>query len=277
MAEESTLSPEGMDGQVDETPTAEGTTDSTPETTEGQVSEQHTQKETSGQVEDTFFDPKSIEGKPELEAAYKQMQGAFTKRMQGISKEKQKLDAYDNFMNDPIGNLQRMAKQYGYRLDQSDANTQTESNGQNKEPQTWDDVYNAAEKRIMEKLQPMFKQFNDLKKSNIESQLSEIDPTWQQYEDDMITMLSKHPTLRDDPATLYRMSVPSEVLESRAMQKALKKFEDKAQSSKIAGPSTTTKQPEEGLPDKPISFQDAVKFAEAKLAKEGIRPPPGFR
>src|SRR5688572_9913001 len=56
-------------------------------------------------AEDSFFDPKSIEGKPELQAAYKQMQSAWTKKMQSVSSNKHKLEAYDRFEKDPVGTL----------------------------------------------------------------------------------------------------------------------------------------------------------------------------
>jgi len=111
-----------------------------------------------------------------------------------------------------------------------------------------------------------------MKKQTIEHQLSDIDPTWQQYEDKMMDNLNSHPTLARDPATLYRLSVPQEVLESRAVQKALKKMEGKAQSSKASSGSTTSRKPQQGIPDKAMSFQEAVEAAKAKLAEEGIRP-----
>ena len=60
--------------------------------------------------EDSFFDPKDIQDKPELVAAYKQMQRAFTKKMQGIKDRAGKADAYDAFNRDPIGNMQAMAQ-----------------------------------------------------------------------------------------------------------------------------------------------------------------------
>lgn len=54
-------------------------------------------------AEESFFDPTGLS--PELQAAYKQMQGAFTKKMQGLSeaqKKAQSLDdlvAYEPFLN----------------------------------------------------------------------------------------------------------------------------------------------------------------------------------
>src|SRR5574340_1187189 len=65
-------------------------------------------------AEPTFFDPSAIA--EELKPAYKQMQAAFTKKMQALSGERQKIEAYNQFMADPIGQMQQVAKQYGYSL-----------------------------------------------------------------------------------------------------------------------------------------------------------------
>lgn len=236
----------------------------------------------TGSQEDSFFDPRSIADKPELQAAYKQMQRAYTKKMQNISEQKQKIEAYDAFYQDPISQVQRIAKQYGYSLTRAEAadvaNSQQNQNNQqqNWQPQSWDDVMERAtqiaEQRIMEKMNPVFSEVQNIRKQSIESQLSEIDPTWQQYEDQMKTNLGKHPTLATDPAMLYRLSVPQDVLESRATQAALKKLEAKGQSANVSGSSTTTRQPQGGLPDKPVSFQDAVAAAKKVLSEQGIRP-----
>lgn len=89
----------------------------------------------------------------------------------------------------------------------------------------------------------------------------------------MMDNLRRHPTLVNDPIQLYRLSVPTEVLESRAMQKALKRMEDKVKGTQVSGGSTTTRKAPAGVPDKAVSFDEAVKYAEQKLAEEGIQKP----
>jgi len=232
----------------------------------------------SGQ-EDTFFDPKDIADKPELMAAYKGMQSAYTKKMQAMADSRHKIEAYDAFYSNPIEQVQRIAQQYGYQLTQkqaADAAQQMQGVDENWQPNNWDDVMERAtqiaEQRIMEKMSPLLGQVQDMRKQSIESALTEIDPTWQQYEDTMMENLRVHPTLANNPSMLYRMSVPQEVLESRATQAALKKLEQKQQSAQVSGTSTTHKAPQGGLPDKPVSFQDAVSAAKQVLADQGIRP-----
>lgn len=229
--------------------------------------------------EPTFFDPSTLP--PELMPGYKQMQAAFTKKMQGISAHKQKIEAYDQFMADPIGQMQAVAKQYGYSLTRAEAAqaiNQTQGQApQDQEPQTWDDVYRIAEERaeqrIMEKLQPFLGNVQKVTAQTIERQLSEIDPQWRTYEDDMRAKLQKHPTLVNDVAELYRLSVPEEVLTARATQAALTKFQSKAEQAKVSD-TTKASQSAPAAPDitklkSGDAFNAAVEIARKKLAAGG--------
>lgn len=261
-------------GPVDGQTTVEGT--GNVEGQSGVVEGQGTTNSgTGGGNEDTFFDPQSLDGKPELQAAYKQMQRAFSKKMEDIKGHREKIDAYDAFMSDPVKEMQRLAGQMGYQLSRAEAAAIANENSASNEPQTWDDVYNTAEQRAYDRLKqeigPVLNQVNDMRQSNMERLLDDNCPDWRVYEDEMTSNLKKHPSLANDPVSLYRLSVPSDVLESRATQAALKKMEGKAQSAQVSGGSTTNKQPQPGIPNKPMSFNDAVKAAKAKLAEEGVR------
>ena len=66
----------------------------------------------SDAVEDTFFNPQDIADKPELMAAYKGMQKAYTKKMQALADQRHKVEAYDAFYANPIEQVQRVAQQY---------------------------------------------------------------------------------------------------------------------------------------------------------------------
>jgi len=178
--------------------------------------------------------------------------------------------------------LQKLASQYGYRLSRADAQAmaqgqQPQADTQGWEPKNWDEVIEraeqSAEKKLMQKLQPLFGELQNVKKTSIERELSEIDPAWQQYEDSMRDNLGRHPSLAADPAMLYRMSVPPEVIESRAVQKALKRMETKTKSSQVASSSQTTKKPGAGMPEEAVPFARAVEIARAKLAEQGLLPP----
>lgn len=227
--------------------------------------------------EPVFFDPKELP--PELIPAYKQMQGTFTKKMQAISGHKEKVAAYDAFMANPVAELQRMAAQYGYKLDRpgtgnQDGNGRQAANNENWEPKTWDDVMAKAEERavakaydrIMGEISPLIGNVQEMRAKTIEHQLAEIDPNWQQYEDEMRDTLKEHPSLVKDVAKLYRLSVPEEVLTSRSVQAALRKLQDKTQAGHVGTSTRTKSQP---APKKVTSFQEAVQAAKAELAEQG--------
>jgi hypothetical protein len=217
-------------------------------------------------AEDSFFDPKSIEGKPELQAAYKQMQSAWTKKMQSVSSNKHKLEAYDRFEKDPVGTLKAYAKQLGIEI--------PEQQQQKFEPQTWDDVTERskqeAKAEVLKELQPYLNEVKTIKRQAIEKQLSDIDPQWQLYEDQMAATLEAHPTLVSDPAKLYHLSVPPEVIEQRAYKKALEALNGKKETTPSGG-SSTPKTPST-KPSGPLTWEQSIAAAHAELAARGIRP-----
>ncbi len=219
---------------------------------------------------ESFFDPASIQDKPELMAAYKQMQGSYTKRMQEYAKHRPKIDAYDNFERNPVGTMQQLAAQYGYQLVQRGQDQTQDQNFQ-----SWDDV----EKHFFEKfkkqeLQPVVREVQNLKKQSIEMQLDKDFPDWRTFEGEMMEKLREHPSLVSDPATLYRMSVPAEVLEARAYKAAMQKLKGATEHAQVAGGSSTAKQTSQA-PTGPMTFDQAVKFAQRKLQQQGIRRPAG--
>ena len=266
------------EGQVAEGTDGSQTTQAAPGGSEGQPAVGESEGTTQGtpaETEPTFFDPKSVPD--ELLPAYKNMQRAFSKRMEAFSANKQKIEAYDAFTADPITNLQNYAKQYGYTLTRPEAAQQAQAQaGDDWQPQNWNEVLvrakDMAKAELQEELGPVFREMQTIKKQGIEQQLNDIDPAWRQYEDEMMANLNSHPTLSNDAALLYKMSVPEEVRESIATQRALAKMEEKAKAAQSSGVSTTKKQSGGDLTDNVKTFNDAVRVAKKKLAEEGIAP-----
>jgi hypothetical protein len=273
--------PAAPTGSGSETTTA--APESAPESTGKSTTEAPESKSVApdtAETEETFYDPKTAP--PELQGEYKKMQAAFTKKMQAIAKNREKISSYEEFEKNPVSTMQRLAAQYGMKLTPAQAQAAIDSGStpggtsENWNPNSWQEVEQrisqAAEKRILSQLSPLLSEVHKMKQSAIEHQLSEIDPSWQAYEDAMITNLKSHPTLAQDPALLYRMSVPAETIESKAVQKALKRFEDKGKATAAAGSSTTGKRPAAGLREAK-SVQEAWDIAREKLAEDGIHPP----
>lgn len=248
--------------------TPEGTTAET--TTDGSSAppSQTTASGPDGAVE-SFFDPESIRGKPELEAAYKQMQASYTKKSQEFARNRDKVSQYDQFMSDPVGTMRQLAQQMGYQLVQG-----SQEPGDTQDFQTWDDVMAAAEKKVMKRLEPVLGEIQQMKRSTIEQRLDTQYPDWRQYEDDMMQLLQQHPTLVQDVDRLYRMAVPPEVLEARALKAAQRKLQGTKDASNVQGSSKTTKSVTQSTRAK--NFDEAVELAKARLAEQGLRPPGNY-
>jgi len=218
---------------------------------------------------ESFFDPTSIADKPELLAAYKQMQSSYTKRMQDAAKHRPKIEAYDRFEKDPMGTMQQLAAQYGFQLVQRGQEQPKDWN-----PQSWDDVMTEAEKRVLKKMEPVYNELREVKKQNIETYLDSHYADWRTYEGDMMETLQAHPSLVRDPDKLYRLSVPEQVWEARATQKAMQKLKGASEHAQVSGGSTTTKQTTQE-PSGPVSFDQAVEIARKRVAAQGLRRPAG--
>lgn len=123
----------------------------------------------------------------------------------------------------------------------------------------------------MQEIQPYLANVQEMRQSTLEQTLDQVSPDWRQYEGEMMQNLQRYPAMVNDPAMLYRISVPAEVQEARIYRQLLKRQQAKVQGSKVAGSSTTTKQP--GAVPEIKSFNDAVNFARADLARRGLKPP----
>lgn len=259
---------------------SEGTSTTTPQpesASPGQLGQEVPASSTA--PEETFFDPSSLS--PELMPAYKQMQGAFTKKTQAIKASKDKIAAYDAFMQNPQATIQQLASQYGLQIQQP-GRPQQQGNGfdPNWQPNSWQEVFSKVEELVAprlrqqweQELQPILGEFRNIKRSQIERTLDEHAPEWRQYEDEMSSLLQSHPSLVNDPDLLARLAIPSEAVEGRAMQKALAKLQKKGEASQVSGGSTTSRQ-QSVSPDSVKSFDEAVAFAKKQLAEQGIKGP----
>lgn len=226
---------------------------------------------------DTVFDPAEFKRLTEnldpeilkqVTALQTGLQGAYTKKFQSISNDRQKIEAFDAFNADPVATIKQMAQQYGVSLGDSPT-----PDGEGEfDPQNWGDVFAKVKDVIMKDLSPVLNEVQNIKRTSIEKQLLELDPGYKQYEDKMLANIKEYPNLVNNPAALYRLSVPQEVLESRATQAALAKMQKKVDSGRVSGNTATTKTTTSGLPDKALTFQEAVSAAKKKLKDEGLKP-----
>ena len=268
------MEPKAGEGQADLDP--EGATGKAPGSSDGQsvTSNQTTDKDLAAGDVESFFDPKSIEGKPELELLAKQLQGDYTKKMMGISENQTKIDAYNAFEADPLGYTQKLAAQYGWSLLEGGAD---QGNGEFS-PNTWADVekhfLDKARSLLQKENQPLLTEVQNLKRQNVETQLDRDHSDWRTYESEMKEMLARHPTLVNDTDALYAMSVPKGLMEQRATAAALAKIKGGTDHAEIGG-NKTTSIPTTDKPTKVLTFGESVVFAKATLEKAGHTLPVG--
>lgn len=216
----------------------------------------------------------------ELLEAQKSMQGDYSRKMQEIADSRQKIEAFDSFMRDPMTQLQQLAGQYGFQLNPINggaANGIAKGDGENgepAEPQTWEQVYQNASRQavqdVMTQLQPVLSQVQETRKVNVEAMLDKEAPDWRQYESEMTALLKQHPTLANNPTLLYQMALPPNVREARATEAAIKKMQQKIQSSHVGAGSPARKPA--STPGGKVSFNDAVNQARKELQEKGLRP-----
>ena len=214
-------------------------------------------------AEDSFFDSSTLD--PALQPAYKQMQAAFTKKTQAIAGDRGKIAEYDRFMSDPAYR-NAMIQQFGGQQP-----AQPQEAAADWQPDTWEDVMQKAEDRAYQRfvgeVQPLLKEVQGVRKTQIEADLDEHVPEWRQYEDEMSETLTAHPTLANDPVKLARLALPEAVLQSKAMQAALQKLQKKTAGASVSKGSSTAA-PDSGadIPRQRRSFQEAYQVAKKKVA-----------
>lgn len=238
------------------------------EQTTGAVGGEGTGQQAATNYETTFFDPNDLD--PALMPAYKNMQAAFSKKTAQYAADRHKVEAYDSFSQNPVGTLQALAQQYGFQLIQPGQQPQQAGGQDEWMPQTWDEVMSKAKEQatqeVLSQLQPLIGQVQQMRQSNVETFLDNTYPDWRQYEDQMSAILKNHPTLANDPGTLYKMAVPDEVIKSRATKAALEKIQANSANAQLSGQSTSHK-PAPQRPAGPLTFNQAVEVAKQRIAQ----------
>jgi uncharacterized membrane-anchored protein YhcB (DUF1043 family) len=228
--------------------------------------------------------------RPHYEKIRKELQGGFTRKAQQLAQMRQqysqKVQAYDEFMANPVENIMKMGRQYGLNLTQAQAqqvanNQQQAAINPDWTPGTWEEVFAKSGEFITPKMQELLKEqlnpyqekiamlereISEVRANRVKKQLDQIDPDWQMYEDEMRQVLEVHPSLANDIPKLYRLAVPEEKLLSKATQVALKKYEQKAQAAKVES-SGHTKSSEPAKP-KITTFEEAFQNAKRELGRK---------
>ena len=259
--------PESGTTEAEPSATDDGSAQTEPDGGSGQAANAPAEPATETPV---FFDPKDLD--ESLMPAYKNMQAAFSKKTAAVAQGRDKIKAYDDFLDDPVGNLKKLAVQHGLTLSgQADGQQQEPGQGQDGEsfnPSSWEEVKDWVQTQVMGQVktdfQPMIESVQKQNASNVEKQLDKIDPEWRLYEDDMRQTIQAHPTLAGDVSKLYKMSVPDDVLSRKAVQSALGKIQSKTNAARVHTGSVNKKTV--AAPKEKMDFNEAVAFAKHQIS-----------
>lgn len=262
-----------------------------PETTHTQPEQAKSTQAEAESVHPDFY-KLPPEERERLEPYYKAMQADYTRKTQTLAKqrkaEEQKIQAYNEFMSNPVENLKRMAQQYGMTLTTAQAQAVVDQQNQQQRqgvspdwsPNTWDEVFAKAgeyvspimqeklqelEQRHQQELAELRATVGEYRQEKVSKQLAEIDPEWHQYEPQMRELLDEIPGLARNISALYRAAVPLEVIQARANQAALKKYEAKTQAAKVE--SSGHSKSSSPAPKGPMTFEEAFQAAKRELGR----------
>ena len=260
-------------------------------------------------TEQTFLDDEALMDKirttPELDHVFKKMQGAYTRRTQGLAKFREAASIVERFNTDPEfarQTIQQRAGQLGLHIGNPTQQTVGTPNGSSTLPpelieavktnlspelqwmapalaaSQWAGMQMAL-KPIQDNQVSLQQQTFDSERDALEAQLSEKHPGWEQHEDDMKSLQAflQSPKLSDRRwgsklELLHKLTVG----DGQATAEAARRMGQAAKSRSVAGSPVATPTPNIAEQvRKPKQNQDAwdtaAKFAMSELARQGIK------
>jgi len=149
-----------------------------------------------------FLDPNELPA--ELKPAFKRMQASFTRAMQKLSGEREKVAMYDKLMENPQQAVELLAQKVGLSVNKAGKVDPAEQGVEETDTARW------IRKIVQDELQPavnaMKAEQGAFKAQSAISYLDKTYPDWYLYEDIMAEMVKRHPSLRDDLDNLYTLS-----------------------------------------------------------------------
>lgn len=204
--------------------------------------------------EEKFIDPDELP--KELLPHFKRMQASFTRRMQKLSAEKEKVSQFDKLMADPTTMLNVLASRAGLKVVRP-GETKLEEDGTEEGTETERWVRRIIKKELEASSKPILEEQAKLKVQATISYLNETHPDWTLYEDVMSEMVQKHPSLKEDVDTLYEISKMA-VTKAENLRSQSQKAPKVVTKTSIGGRSTT-------VPKKAESIDEAFQIAKKKL------------
>jgi len=154
--------------------------------------------------ETQFLNPNDLP--EELKPAFKKMQASFTRAMQKVAGDKDKVEMYDKLMNDPERAVEILAAKVGLKVSKEGAVTKDKTSDSEADSET----VRFIKKLIQDELAPRLEGFKQ-EQAKLAAQakivqLNEEHPDWYLYEDIMVDLVKEHPSLKEDTTKLYKLA-----------------------------------------------------------------------
>ena len=217
-----------------------------------EVVEEEVESEEPSDKEQTFMNPNELP--KELLPSFKAMQKAFTRAMQRVAGDRDKIAMYDQLMVNPQQAIEQLAKKAGVQI-QAPVNQQTGEEVSDTDTTKW--IRKIVQDTLAPTIATMKAEQANIKAQTAIAYLNENHPDWYLYEDIMSELIKKHPSMRDDLDSLYTLSKTG-AEKAAVVKKAASKTERViTQTSKGRGGVVT--------PTKAKTVQEAFDIAKKQL------------
>ena len=217
-----------------------------------EVVEEEVESEEPSDKEQTFMNPNELP--KELLPSFKAMQKSFTRAMQRVAGDRDKIAMYDQLMVNPQQAIEQLAKKAGVQI-QAPVNQQTGEEVSDTDTTKW--IRKIVQDTLAPTIATMKAEQANIKAQTAIAYLNENHPDWYLYEDIMSELIKKHPSMRDDLDSLYTLSKTG-AEKAAVVKKAASKTERViTQTSKGRGGVVT--------PTKAKTVQEAFDIAKKQL------------
>ena len=217
-----------------------------------EVVEEEVESEEPSNKEQTFMNPNELP--KELLPSFKAMQKSFTRAMQRVAGDRDKIAMYDQLMVNPQQAIEQLAKKAGVQI-QAPVNQQTGEEVSDTDTTKW--IRKIVQDTLAPTIATMKAEQANIKAQTAIAYLNENHPDWYLYEDIMSELIKKHPSMRDDLDSLYTLSKTG-AEKAAVVKKAASKTERViTQTSKGRGGVVT--------PTKAKTVQEAFDIAKKQL------------
>lgn len=217
-----------------------------------EVVEEEVESEEPSNKEQTFMNPNELP--KELLPSFKAMQKSFTRAMQRVAGDRDKIAMYDQLMVNPQQAIEQLARKAGVQI-QAPVNQQTGEEVSDTDTTKW--IRKIVQDTLAPTIATMKAEQANIKAQTAIAYLNENHPDWYLYEDIMSELIKKHPSMRDDLDSLYTLSKTG-AEKAAVVKKAASKTERViTQTSKGRGGVVT--------PTKAKTVQEAFDIAKKQL------------